>query len=86
MPSSAVLDVSDVVGQLGWYHLAVGVITVLRAFPTSWTLLIGPFIAPAVDHWCAKPHWLEANWTEQQWKELAIPVSERDQPTVRSGT
>lgn len=77
MPASAMLDVSDVVGQLGWYHLAVGVITVLRAFPTSWTLLIGPFIAPAVDHWCAKPHWLEANWTEQQWKELAIPVISR---------
>lgn len=68
------LDVSDVVGQLGWYHLAVGAITVLRAFPTSWTLLIAPFIVPDVDHWCAKPPWIATNWTEREWKELAIPV------------
>lgn len=69
------LDVSDVVGQLGWYHLAVGAITVLRAFPTSWTLLIAPFIVPDVDHWCAKPAWLATNWTDEQWKEIAIPVT-----------
>lgn len=69
------LDVSDVVGQLGWYHLAVGAITVLRAFPTSWTLLIAPFIVPDVDHWCAKPTWLTANWTDEQWKEIAIPTT-----------
>lgn len=69
------LDVSDVVGQLGWYHLAVGAVTVLRAFPTSWTLLIAPFIVPDVDHWCAKPTWLTANWTDEQWKEIAIPTT-----------
>lgn len=69
------LDVSDVVGQLGWYHLAVGAITVLRAFPTSWTLLIAPFIVPDVDHWCAKPSWLATNWTDEQWKEIAIPMT-----------
>ncbi|XP_037515625.1 solute carrier family 22 member 6-A [Rhipicephalus sanguineus] len=69
------LDVSDVVGQLGWYHLAVGAITVLRAFPTSWTLLIAPFIVPDVDHWCAKPAWLATNWTDEQWKEIAIPMT-----------
>lgn len=69
------LDVSDVVGQLGWYHLAVGAITVLRAFPTSWTLLIAPFIVPDVDHWCAKPSWLANNWTDEQWKEIAIPMT-----------
>lgn len=72
-PINDMLDVSDVVGQLGWYHLALGVMIVLRAFPSSWTLLIGPFIAPAVDHWCAKPLWLNTSFTDEQWKEQAIP-------------
>ncbi|XP_077550838.1 organic anion transporter 3-like [Haemaphysalis longicornis] len=68
------LDVADVVGQLGWYHLALGVMIVIRAFPSAWTLLIGPFIAPEVEHWCAKPHWLNDSLTDEQWKERFIPV------------
>ncbi|XP_077506834.1 organic cation transporter protein-like [Amblyomma americanum] len=79
------LDVSDVVGQLGWYHLAVGAITVLRAFPTSWTLLIAPFIVPDVEHWCAKPSWLANNWTEEEWRELAVPVVHTDGATGNIG-
>ncbi|CAN7937290.1 unnamed protein product, partial [Ixodes hexagonus] len=69
------LDVSDVVGRLGWYHAAIGAVTVLRAFPTAWTLLVVPFIVPPVDHWCAMPS-LPAlqNWTLERWKLSAIPV------------
>ncbi|KAH9359602.1 hypothetical protein HPB48_017411 [Haemaphysalis longicornis] len=46
---------------------------VIRAFPSAWTLLIGPFIAPEVEHWCAKPHWLNDSLTDEQWKERFIP-------------
>lgn len=69
------LDVSDVVGRLGWYQAAVGAVTVLRAFPTAWTLIVVPFIVPPVEHWCTKPPLpVFQNWTEERWRQTAIPV------------
>ncbi|CAN7995703.1 unnamed protein product [Ixodes hexagonus] len=69
------LDVSDVVGRLGWYHAAIGAVTVLRAIPTAWTLLMAPFIVPPVDHSCAMPALLVfQNWTQERWRSSALVV------------
>ncbi|KAM7303731.1 protein GPR108 [Ixodes scapularis] len=69
------LDVSDVVGRLGWYHAVLGAVTVLRAFPTAWTLLVVPFIVPPVEHWCAMPSLPSLqNWTQERWRLSALPV------------
>ncbi|KAG0419871.1 hypothetical protein HPB47_003820 [Ixodes persulcatus] len=71
----AMLDVSDVVGRLGWYHAVLGAVTVLRAFPTAWTLLVVPFIVPPVEHWCAMPSLPSLqNWTQERWRLSALPV------------
>ncbi|KAH9359604.1 hypothetical protein HPB48_012305 [Haemaphysalis longicornis] len=68
------LEVGQVIGSPGWYHLLVGALSIIRSFPCSWTIYMGPFVVPPVQHWCAKPHLPAlANWTEQQWREAAIP-------------
>ncbi|XP_077552962.1 organic cation transporter protein-like isoform X1 [Haemaphysalis longicornis] len=68
------LEVSQVIGPPGWYHALVAALCVLRSFCCAWTVFLGPFVVPPVQHWCAKPP-LEAlvNWTEQQWRGIAIP-------------
>ncbi|OQR70627.1 organic cation transporter protein-like [Tropilaelaps mercedesae] len=66
------LDVSTLVGSFGRYQFAVMILTVLRAFPTSWTLTSIDFLAGDVDHWCAPPNPPEA-WNPQFWKENGIP-------------
>lgn len=68
------LEVSQVIGPLGWYHVLVGALSIVRSFPCAWTIYLGPFVVPPVQHWCAKPDLPElTNWTELQWREAAIP-------------
>lgn len=74
------LEVSQVIGPLGWYHVLVGALSIVRSFPCAWTIYLGPFVVPPVEHWCAKPPLPElANWTELQWREAAIPPLTRRQ-------
>ncbi|XP_022652574.1 solute carrier family 22 member 8-like [Varroa destructor] len=70
------LDVSTVVGSFGRYQFVVMLLTVLRAFPTSWTLTSIDFLAGDVDHWCSPPTVLQEGEVEnnlQFWKENGIP-------------
>ncbi|XP_077546768.1 solute carrier family 22 member 4-like [Haemaphysalis longicornis] len=68
-------EISDVLGPPRLYHFAVLALIFVRAFPSSWTQFTAVFIATDVEHWCSKPHHSSlTNWTEEQWKEHAIPT------------
>ncbi|KAH9363678.1 hypothetical protein HPB48_017038 [Haemaphysalis longicornis] len=68
-------EISVVIGPPRLYHFAVLALIFVRAYPSSWTQFTALFIATDVEHWCAKPHLPSlTNWTEEQWKEHAIPT------------
>lgn len=68
-------EISGVIGPPRLYHVIVWALTFVRAFPSSWTQFAALFIATDVEHWCSKPHFSSlTNWTEEQWKEHAIPI------------
>lgn len=70
------VDVVEIMGGFGIYHALTVLLTVLRAFPTAWTNMLTPIIAPDLDHWCARPSALVlANMSVDEWKTLAIPQS-----------
>ncbi|KAH9372851.1 hypothetical protein HPB48_009885 [Haemaphysalis longicornis] len=70
--------ISALTGPPRVYHSIVLLLSFVRAFPNSWTTFAGPFVAPDVDHWCSKPDLpFLGNWTEQQWKESALPVADK---------
>ncbi|KAG0433612.1 hypothetical protein HPB47_019757, partial [Ixodes persulcatus] len=71
------VDIVDILGKFGTYHALTVFLVVLRAFPTAWTNMLTPMIAPDMGHWCARPPdvaW--ANLSADEWKSLAIPVAE----------
>lgn len=71
-------QISGVIGPPRLYHVVVWALTFVRAFPSSWTQFAALFIATDVEHWCSKPHLpFLTNWTEEQWKEHAIPTVNR---------
>lgn len=69
-------EISGVIGPPRLYHVIVWALTFVRAFPSSWTQFAALFVATDVEHWCSKPQLPSlTNWTEEQWKEHAIPIA-----------
>uniref|UniRef100_A0A2R5LJP7 Putative synaptic vesicle transporter svop n=1 Tax=Ornithodoros turicata TaxID=34597 RepID=A0A2R5LJP7_9ACAR len=71
------LDIVNVIGGFGTYHVVVIALAVTRAFPTAWTNMLTPLIAPDIDHWCARPAGF-LNLSVEHWKEMAIPKLQGD--------
>lgn len=72
----ASMDILDVLGGFGAYHVLIVFMVVLRAFPTAWTNMMTPIVAPDMDHWCARPEnasSLIANMSADDWKSWAVP-------------
>lgn len=70
------MDILDVLGGFGTYHALIVFLVVLRAFPTAWTNMMTPIIAPDMDHWCARPEGAPeqvANMSSDEWKSWAVP-------------
>lgn len=70
------MDILDVLGGFGLYHALMVFLVVLRAFPTAWTNMMTPIVAPDVDHWCARPEGAPSNITNMsadEWKSWAVP-------------
>lgn len=70
------MDILDVLGGFGTYHALMVFLVVLRAFPTAWTNMMTPIIAPDMDHWCARPEDVPvsvANMSSDEWKSWAVP-------------
>ncbi|KAL3247238.1 hypothetical protein MRX96_057174 [Rhipicephalus microplus] len=70
------VDILDVLGGFGTYHVLMILLVVFRAFPTAWTNMITPIIAPDMDHWCARPEGAPehvTNMSSDEWKSWAVP-------------
>ena len=76
-PPRAPDPVTSAVGDFGKWQMKVAGLASVAAMFTAWSTLSIAFLAPSVDHWCAKPAQL-ANLSEQEWKEMAIPVVSSD--------
>ncbi|XP_077516867.1 organic cation transporter protein-like, partial [Amblyomma americanum] len=70
------MDILDVLGGFGLYHVLTVFLVVLRAFPTAWTNMMTPIVAPDMDHWCARPEGAPSsiiNMSADEWKSWAVP-------------
>ncbi|KAH9360357.1 hypothetical protein HPB48_003552 [Haemaphysalis longicornis] len=70
------MDILDVLGGFGVYHVLIVILVVLRAFPTAWTNMMTPIVAPDMDHWCARPENASseiAKMSAEEWKSWAVP-------------
>ncbi|CAN7937102.1 unnamed protein product [Ixodes hexagonus] len=66
----------DIFNRLGPWHYPIILFCALRGLPAAYHVMGPTFMAPTLDHWCAKPEQL-ANWTDQEWIDRAIPLVER---------
>lgn len=74
-------DITEFTGGDGRWQLIIFLIIFLLNVPVGYHTLSMSFLAPHVDHWCARP--LEfRNLSEKQWRELAMPHD--DQQCSRS--
>jgi hypothetical protein len=69
--------VTTAVGDFGLWQMKVAGLASVAAVFTAWSTLSIAFLAPTVDHWCAKPPQF-ANLSDLEWKEMAIPRSTSD--------
>ncbi|XP_029826559.4 organic cation transporter protein [Ixodes scapularis] len=62
----------DIFTHLGPWHYPVIIFCFLRGLPTAYHIMAPTFIAPTLEHWCAKPPQLK-NWTDEEWMQHGIP-------------
>lgn len=65
-------DLIDLVGGYGPWQRDIFIMFFFASFPGSWQGLGVSFFAPEVDHWCAKPPFL--NISDEMWKNISIPT------------
>ncbi|CAG0922446.1 unnamed protein product, partial [Notodromas monacha] len=71
--------IASVIGDFGRWQLRVALLSSLCAVFTAWSTLSIAFLAPKVDHWCAKPdQGPHAGLSDAEWKQLAIPTAESE--------
>lgn len=71
----ATMDVTDVIGEFGKFQRNVYLFCLLRGIPNGLHLVVYSFFLPTVEYWCARPEYLAANFTSEQWKEFVLPNS-----------
>lgn len=69
------MDVTDVIGEYGKFQRNVYLFCLLRGVPNGLHLVVYSFFLPTVEHWCARPEHLAANFTSEQWKHFVQPNS-----------
>ncbi|KAM7304393.1 organic cation transporter protein isoform X2, partial [Ixodes scapularis] len=73
LSSRTIMDsLDDILVHLGSWHYPIIAFCFLRGFPAAYHAMAPTFIAPTLDHWCARPPEL-ANWTAEQWISDGIP-------------
>ncbi|CAN8019503.1 unnamed protein product [Ixodes persulcatus] len=72
----------DILVHLGSWHYPIIAFCFLRGFPAAYHAMAPTFIAPTLDHWCAKPPEL-ANWTTDQWISDGIPQTHKGKNMFR---
>ncbi|XP_023210688.1 organic cation transporter protein-like [Centruroides sculpturatus] len=66
-------DITDVIGHWGKWQLILMISVVYINIPAAWYNLGMAFLAPNVDHWCAKPPEF-SNMSTDEWKNYSIPI------------
>ncbi|KAG8185669.1 hypothetical protein JTE90_008939 [Oedothorax gibbosus] len=74
-PKQPTDDIFDLVGGDGLWQRCIFLVVLFIAIPSATHNLGMSFMAPNLDHWCARPE--GSNWTVREWKELALPESDR---------
>lgn len=65
----------DIFTRLGPWHYPIILFCALRGLPAAYHVMGPTFMAPTLEHWCAKPQQL-SNWTDEEWIEKGIPLAE----------
>ncbi|XP_023225876.1 organic cation transporter protein-like isoform X2 [Centruroides sculpturatus] len=66
-------DLTDVIGHYGKWQKIIFAFMFFIGFPAAWNNLVLTFIAPDIDHWCARiPAY--KNMSVEDWKNWTIPV------------
>lgn len=71
-------SVDDVLTKLGPWHFWIILFVLIRGFPAAYHAMANTFMAPTLDHWCARPPDL-VNWTTEQWRTYGIPQGGEDE-------
>lgn len=70
-------DLTDVIGHYGKWQKIIFAFMFFIGFPAAWNNLVLTFIAPDIDHWCARtPEY--RNMSVKDWKNWTIPIIEKD--------
>lgn len=69
-------EITDVIGEDGLWQRCIFVYVFFMFMLASLNNYSMTFLAPNIDHWCARPQ--EArNLTVEQWRALAIPANDQ---------
>lgn len=69
-------DIFDLVGGDGPWQRRIFLVIFFVTIPTATHNLAMTFMAPNIDHWCARPP-DAANLSVEQWKSIAIPIEDQ---------
>jgi len=64
--------ITDNLGYIGRYQVLLGLLFAMLELPHAWCMLLHKFLAPPVDHWCARPDTL-SHWSMEQWRNFSSP-------------
>ncbi|XP_064459081.1 organic cation transporter protein-like [Ornithodoros turicata] len=62
----------DILTTFGPWHFWIFAFVLIRGVPSAYFSMGITFMAPSIDHWCAKPKSL-GNWTTEEWRAYGIP-------------
>lgn len=68
-------DIFELVGGDGLWQRCIFLVVLFIAIPSATHNLGMSFMAPNLDHWCARPE--DSNWTVREWKEMALPANDQ---------
>ena len=76
IPRNRNLDLAEITGGDGFWQRRIFLIIFFLHIPCAFNTYSMSFLAPNLDHWCARP--LEAeNMSVEQWRILAMPLDDQ---------
>ncbi|XP_015907483.2 organic cation transporter protein-like [Parasteatoda tepidariorum] len=69
------LDIFDVVGGNGLWQKFIFLVVIFYAIPSCTHNLSMSFLAPNLEHWCARPDGI--NWTVEEWTSVGLPEDDK---------
>ena len=75
-PTEQKLDIMDVTGGDGPWQRSILVFVFLLHAITAFHVFSMSFLAPNLDHWCARPPEL-GNFSVEQWRSIVMPPEDQ---------